>query len=307
MDIIFQSGEFYNTSSGIWKTIITTLLSSAFATISAFWVMNRKDKKDRQRDIDKENESIDKIFKKHVEFFRITLRQLIFQLDNELNLIRDARSQCEKKEFILIKTNHSVSLKTDRLFKTIPYNEITNIFSKHKFEKDAYLFFISYIDILDNYDSNIVRINNSIHEAFLRNLDSFNQATSKIVDYINNLKDKTNQDHVEYLTLKHWDELIDAYYDNHLNKDLNIDDPYNKGQKIFDPMFLYLFNNNLLSTLRELKNLILEAQGYLHKQDEYREMNINTYNGFEAELTGVWTNFVSVYNTLTDKDDGKIH
>lgn len=307
MDIIFQSGEFYNASSGIWKTIIPALISSGLAMLTAFWVMNEKDKKDRQRDIDNDNEKSNKLFKKHVEFFKITLKQLIYQIDNELELVRDAKSQSEKREFILIKTNHSVSLKTDRLFQTIPYNEITNIFSKYNFEKDAYLFFISYIDILANYDSNIERINNSIHQTFIQNLKNFNQTTNRILSYINTLKDRKNRNHAENLLINNWDKLTDDYYSDHLKNNFDLNEPYYKGDKIFSKMYLYLFQNNLTTTFREFNNLILEAQGYLYQQDEYRAMNIKTYNNFETELTRVWQNFVSVYNTLTEKEDEKFH
>jgi hypothetical protein len=272
MNIIFQSGEFYGVSDGIFITlmgaIIGALISGVFAIIVFKWGL----KKEKQK-----NEEIErKRISDQTDFLKTSMLLIQEKTISQSNYLVDFSHELKKRDFKDKTLHSSVALKIDGI-KTIPYTDLYKIFiSKNRDNAIMYNEFQAHIELINSYKEYLPYLLDKFNDSFHKIQKEFGEAISKfsslydekVPDYNNGLQPELKEI-IEFWAsqITKWRNINEKLIDNYRT------DPYIVYDSIIKPVIDFIRTNHFESSAMDILYAANNCESQLKNFDHARYMN----------------------------------
>jgi len=247
MNIIFQSGEFFNGINSFWPNIInviSALLGALISGLIAIWIFNKGLKKEKEK---KRNEIIIENNNLELYFFH-SVESVIFFIENQV----DEVLKCSRKTKDWNKSNFWLSILpelTTRNIWDINQEKLYDIFVSNsegdiKFKVNDFINLRICLYNIDNVVTNQKELIKEIHERLIVNIELWNQSRKKLLNLSNSFVLEHN-----LKLIKEKDDFLKFYTDLMVKRQRNliennvIDSIEINFKELIEPLKKYLKDN----------------------------------------------------------------
>jgi len=247
MNIIFQSGEFFNGINSFWPNIInviSALLGALISGLIAIWIFNKGLKKEKEK---KRNEIIIENNNLELYFFH-SVESVIFFIEKQV----DEVLKCSRKTKDWNKSNFWLSILpelTTRNIWDINQEKLYDIFVSNsegdiKFKVNDFINLRICLYNIDNVVTNQKELIKEIHERLIVNIELWNQSRKKLLNLSNSFVLEHN-----LKLIKEKDDFLKFYTDLMVKRQRNliennvIDSIEINFKELIEPLKKYLKDN----------------------------------------------------------------
>ena len=271
MDIIFQSGEFYMESNGLYVTLVGSIMgvtiSGLFALIIFKWgIYNEKRKKEEI-----ENKRISGLTAFLKTSMALILEKTIAQSNHLIDFAHELKTRNFKDKTLRV----SAALKMDSI-RSIPHSDLYKIFVFKKIENaNRFNEFQAIIEFLNSYKEILPNVLYDFNRLFHKIQNEFGQEVSEFMalydKYAPNYESDQNFDRKKTIRfwgtkIKKWKLIDQASLGNYRT------DPYIVYDEIIKPVIDFIRDNSYESSVMDILYSANKCESHLKNFDHQRYM-----------------------------------